>query len=389
MDIDDSYRGREHSYIKHELLKGYLEVLLSVVGVAGTKEFVYVDCFAGPWGDDTEAMTGTSIAISLVILSKVRETLASVHGITGTRFRAIYIEENRKRFSRLQDYLANNCPTGIDCHALNGDYSDLQDEILGLCGNRAFAFFFIDPLGWTDVGMPKFRKLLRRKKSEFLITFMYDFLNRAIGMQDFRNQVSAMLGELTEQEFKFLSGLLSTDRADWVVRKYREQIKAEMGSDGAFQPRSFHADVLHKDKERVHYHLVYLTRHPKGIVKFADASEKVALIQRTVRIQKKFDAQLQSPLFSAEDIAGHDNSSRANLSDVKAYWLDRLTSDPIVYDETCLADMIEETGWLPRDFQHAFKELLAEKKVENMNGNPRRTKHYVHFDKGERLRRCV
>lgn len=389
MDINPVYEGREHSLIKHELLKGYLEILLSIVGISGVKEFTYVDCFAGPWGDESESLSGTSIAISLEILAKVRKTLAEVHNIHGAKFRAIYVEENKKSHKRLTEYLQNNCPDGIEWHALCGDYSGKQNEILHLCGDKSFVFFFIDPKGWLDVGIPKLSRLLRRPKSEFLITFMYDFLNRAIGMSDFRAQVSQMLGDLSEEDYREMDGLSAQKRADWVVRKYREQLKTAMVPDGRSIPRTFHAEVLHKDKNRVLYHLVYLTRHHKGIVKFAEASERVDFLQKVMRIQKKLDASNQKDLFSAEEQVAHQDISRTNLEDVKAYWLAQLKDNPVRYDETRLADMLEETGWLKRDFQDAFRELLVEKKVENLNGSARRTKHPIHFEKGEQLRRLI
>lgn len=394
MEINESYRGREHSFIKHELLKGYLKVLMSIVGVSGAhketaaREFVYVDCFAGPWGDETEALSGTSIAISLDILANVRTMLAEKHGIR-TRFKAVYVEENKRRFARLQSYLVKNCPAGIECHALNGDYWSLQDQILQLCGNRAFAFFFVDPLGWTDVGIPKLRKLLQRPKTEFLINFMYDFLNRAIGMRDFRSQVSQMLGELSDEDFKALSELPTHERAEWVVRRYRQELTRAMGPDGNLPARSFHAEVLHKARERVHYHLVYLTRHHKGIVKFAEASEKVSVIQKIVRLQTKQSLDPNLSLFSAEDQVSHETQGRANLEDVMAYWLNVLSPKPRRFGEKELADMLENTGWLTGNFQDAFRQLAAEGKVENLDGSSRRTKRFIHFDKGERLRRCV
>ena len=209
----------------------------------------------------------------------------------------------------------------------------LQDEILELCGDQSFAFFFVDPKGWVDVGVPKLTKLLRRPKSEFLITFMYDFLNRAIGMADYREQTSQMLGKLEEQDYEQLDHLSPAERAEWVVHKYREQLKAAMGPDGNFPSRAFHADVPHKSKERVHYHLVYLTRHHKGIVKFAEASEKIGSLQKIVRAQRKLDSSDQGSLFSAEELVEHEGSTRANLNDVKAYWLAHLTNQPERYDE--------------------------------------------------------
>jgi hypothetical protein len=124
-------------------------------------------------------------------------------------------------------------------------------------------------------------------------------------------------------------------------------------------------------------------------VKFAEASEKVDSLQKIVRAQTKLDSIEQRSLFSAEQLVEHENGAATNLDDVKAYWLRQLTGQPVQYDEARLAGMLEETGWLTRDFQDAFRELQAEKKVENLDGSPRRTKHPIHFNENERLRRCV
>lgn len=387
MKISDKYKGREHSLIKHELLKGYLEALLSIIGVTGkTSEIVYVDCFAGPWGDESESLSATSIGISLGILSKVRETLTKAHKVSNVRFRAIYIEEKKNKHKRLLDFLEQQCPEGIEGHALHGDYFELQDEILRICGQGSFAFFFIDPKGWKDISAQKLEKLLQRPKSEFLVTFMYDFVNRAIGMADFTKQVQEVLGPLTETDKKLLSS--SKNRGDIVVRKYRDQLEAAMGSDGIHRARSYHADILNKEKDRVHYHMVYLTRHPKGIVKFAESSEKIDLFQRVVRIQTKKDASPQGGLFSAEEEAEQFHHAKVGREEVKSYWLEQLTLRPIRYDEARLADMLEKTGWLICDFQSAFADLLEEGKVENLDAAAKRSKHHVHFEKSERLRRC-
>ncbi len=392
MEIDfagKAYEGREHSRIKHELLSGYLETLLCIVGVSGVKEFTYIDCFAGPWGDETGSFSGTSIAISLDILAKVKNTLTSVHKIQGTKFRAIYVEQSKRRYKQLFEYLEKSRPDGIECYALNGDYSVLQDEILRLCGKKSFAFFFVDPLGWTDVGIPKLERLLQRSKSEFLITFMYDFLNRAIGMAELREQVSKMLGEMSEVDYRQISSLPPKEREDVIVRIYREQLKAAMGSEGEFQPRSYHAIVKDPKKERTKYHLVYVTRHPKGIVKFAEQSEKASFYQHVVRIRAKQLSTGQAALFPPEEEARQLDDARVDLDDVKHYWLAQLTEQPVKFDELRLARMLEDTGWLIGDFQAAFGELLSEKKVENLDAKGKRSKHPVHFDEAERLRRRV
>jgi three-Cys-motif partner protein len=149
------YVGREHSLIKHELLKSYLEKLLFIVARGGVREITYIDCFAGPWGDESVDLEGTSISISLNILSKVKASLEKApHNKTNTKYRAIFVEKDESSYKKLKDYLDNKSPANIQCHAIQGDYYEHQDEILKLCGS-GFAFFFIDPKGWSDVGIPK------------------------------------------------------------------------------------------------------------------------------------------------------------------------------------------------------------------------------------------
>lgn len=387
MEIDTAYRGREHSLIKHELLRGYLEKLLLIIGTSGVREITYVDCFAGPWGAEGDSLDGTSIAISLNILKGVRDTLAAPpHRITGLKLRAIYVEKAKRRYRRLADYLAASAPPGIECHALCGDYSELQDHILMLCGD-GFAFFFIDPLGWKDVTIPKLGKLAARRRSELLVNFMYDFFNRFIELPELNQQVTDMLGKLDEFDHQKLASCDPKRREAYVVGRYRECLKAAAGPEGAEKSRAYHAVVKDKDKDRTKYHMVYVTRHPRGIIAFAEQSERVDFIQRVVRIQKAQDAIPQCSLFSAEEEAEQFDEDHVALEAVERYWLSLLDTEPRIFDNTVLADMLEETGWQIFDFQQAFGQLLAAGKVENTDARGKRQKHFVHFDKAEKLRR--
>jgi three-Cys-motif partner protein len=172
--MPEAYQGREQAYIKHRLLESYLEKLFMIIGMSsgrlGITEICYVDCFAGPWSDESEDLSGTSIAISLQILDRCRQALGR-RGMK-LRLRALYIEKNKTAFTRLQTYLSEQTPSGIDAKALHGDFVLLREQILAWCGSKAFAFFFVDPTGWKDVGVPVLQPLLLRPQSEFLINFM-------------------------------------------------------------------------------------------------------------------------------------------------------------------------------------------------------------------------
>jgi len=389
MEIDNAYKGREHSLIKHELLRGYLEKLLLIIGTSGTREITYVDCFAGPWGADGDSLDGTSIAISLGILKGVRDTLAAPpHGIRGLRLRAVYVEKAKRRHRRLAEYLVAHAPPGIECHPLCGDYSELQDEILSLCGN-GFAFFFVDPLGWKDVTIPKLHKLAARRRSELLINFMYDFFNRFKDLPEMNQQVTDMLGELDDFDRQKLAACTPKARANYVVGRYREYLKAAAGPEGREKARAYHAVVKDKDKNRTKYHMVYITRHPRGIIAFAEQSEKVDFIQRVVRIQMARDVSGQGGLFPAEEEAAQFDDDGVEVEAVERYWLSLLDTEARPFDEANLADMLEETGWQISDFQRAFGQLLAAGKAENTDARGKRPKHFVHFDKAERLRRTT
>ncbi len=268
---------------------------------------------------------------------------------------------------------------------MRGEYSQLTDEILEHTG-KGFAFFFIDPKGWLDVGIPKLAPLLRRPDSEFLITFMYDFVVRALRIEDLRDRVNQLFGRVDDQWIDSLWAMSQSDRERQIVGRYRNQLKNVMGGEGAQMPRSFDATILDKDKDRTKYHLVYLTRHPKGIIEFAKKSEEVEILQRRVRRQTKEMRTGQPDMFSNDD-STLQNLFSADIEDVKIFWLERLTSDAIKCTESDLADWLEETGWLESDFQGAFGELQKEERVENLDSKRKRTRRFVHFDKAERVRR--
>lgn len=382
--VEEAYTDREHSWIKHILLKAYLEKVLSIIGTAGYhREITYVDCFAGPWGDASEDLGGTSISVSLGIVDNVRRMFQE--RARPLRFRVIYIEKKRKSFARLRQFLDEHCPPEIEPHALCGDYVDQQDEILRLCGT-SFGFFFLDPLGWTPVAIPKMTKLLRRPQSEFLINFMYDFINRAIGMEDLQKQVQDTIGPWQADELVHLKRMTPKERADLVVRKYRGAVKEAMSVQGQRKPLSYHLDILKPRVERVHYHLVYLTRHPKGIWKFAEASQAADIEQATVRLEVRQRDTGQEDLFAGLPVAEALPSRSGSVGEVKDYIVARLSTTPSAFGEEQLADMLESTGWRLDTIETAFKELIVSGKVRNLSADAlRRRKHYVHFDKNERL----
>lgn len=267
----------------------------------------------------------------------------------------------------------------------NGDFIDLREDILKWCGPDDFAFFFIDPKGWRyAVEIPTLSPLLQRRNSEYLINFMLDFLLRAHTQENYQKHMLEVFGEVPNTD-----GMSPKQRENHLLKLYREHLKkAQPSVEG--KPRSAYVKVLDPCKDRTKYDLVYLTRHPKGITVFMEASEKLDLVQKTVRAQAKQDRRIeqsgQRELFAAET-ALKDDEDRIELSVVKDYWLKKLSPEPKRFGIVQLADMLEETGWFISDFQNAFRELDTEGKAKNLDAKRTRPVNTVNFDENENLKR--
>jgi three-Cys-motif partner protein len=382
--VPETYQGREQAYIKHQLLEGYLEKLFLIVGMSSSKlgitELCYVDCFAGPWGDETEEMDSTSIAISLRILDQCQQELRR-HS-RNTQFRALYVEKDRVAFERLERYLREHTPTGIETQAIEGDFIELRPRILEWCSEQPFVFFFIDPTKWTPVGVEVLKPLLQRPQSEFLINFMYDFLSRAASMSDLKTQMVELLGEAPEVE-----GFHGEAREKHLLDKYRRNLKRLL--PGKWPARSAYVRVLDRMKERPKYHLVYLTSHPRGIVEFMKISETLDQIQKRVRAATKQSDRIektgQKELFSFDEVLYADEE-KVSVAAVERYWLQCLSPRAKKVGLNEFADMLEETDWFPGDLQRALGNLIAAGKVKNLDARGRRRKNFLHLDiDGERL----
>ncbi len=380
------YKGREQAYIKHQLLGNYLEVLFMIIGY-WQKTICYVDCFSGPWQENSEDLMDTSIGISLMIMAKCKGILERIG--KSVNFRALYIEKDTSSFSKLEDFL-NKQTLDIETSAFNGNFFDLRERILDWCGHGDFAFFFIDPTGWKDVVEPNtLLPFLQRPNSEILITFMFDFLLRFHKQDTFKDHMKDIFGEIPDT-----NGMHPKQTEDYLLSLYRNNLKNHMTDYGG-KPRIAYTSILDPTKDRTKYELVYLTHHPRGIIEFMDASEKLEIIQREVRgktqLRHKEERSGQTELFEFDPGKVLPDSRRED--DAMEYWLRTLGFESNYFGNEELADMLEETGWFPSDLQRAFGSLLNDQKVENLDIKGKRRSRFVHFEanngRGERLRKLT
>ncbi len=267
---------------------------------------------------------------------------------------------------------------------MEGDFVTLREQILNWCGDKAFVFFFIDPTGWKDVGVGVLQPLLQRPRSEFLINFMYDFVNRTASMSDWKDEIASLLGEAVD-----LDDLPGSEREKQLLNTYRKNLKRHLVSDSKWVARSAYVRVLDREKERPKYHLVYLTSHPRGIIEFMEISEELDLVQKRVRATTMQRARAEKSgmddFFNAEAYV-NPQEGHASLSEVEEYWRTYLSAGSKRVGEEEFANLVEDTDWFPGDFQRALGTMISAGKIRNLDASKKRPKKPLHWEKqGERL----
>jgi hypothetical protein len=267
----------------------------------------------------------------------------------------------------------------------SGDFVDLRGEILKWCGANAFVFFFVDPKGWKDIVIETMQPLLKRPRSEFLINFAYNFINRTASMKEWQDAMVRLLGRSVD-----LAGLAPGEREEALVNAYRESLTHCVPSSRGYRARTAYVSVLDPLHRRTKYHLIYLTSHPTGIVEFMDISESVDLVQARVRAVKKLDAREKksgvADMFAVSTVE-EASDGRSSPDEVDAFWRRYLASGDRRITTTEFADILEATNWLPRDLQASLLRLVKAGVVRNLDADAsKRRSRPLHFENaGERL----
>jgi len=264
------YKDREQTYLKHLFLERYLETVAYHIGYSH-REFVFVDCFSGPWRAAHEELGDTSIRIALDRLNSVRNRLAELKRYP--TIRAIFVEKSPIAFASLQKALQEH-RGDIETAAFEGSFEENIPGILDQVG-ATFAFFFVDPTGWSGFAMDNLRPILKRGSGEVMINFMYDFINRFLGFQNASNEESLdrCFGTPNWRAVRE-----APDRESALVNFYMEQVRA----NGGF-PYVTSSRILKPLHDRAYFHLIYATRNPKGMKEFRNVERKVVIAQEGIR----------------------------------------------------------------------------------------------------------
>lgn len=361
------YRGREQSLIKHEILRKYLQRLTYKV-VLGFKKsqftLTYIDGFSGPWQSQSETFCDTSFQIALDELRMARQELADKHNIR-LNLRCLFVEKNHQAFRLLEQHLINS--TDIELKLIHGEFEKSIPEVLNFVRvkDNHFTFIFIDPTGWTGFGLNAISPLLRLQYSEVLINFMMKDIIRFI--DDQRPEIRASFNDLfgTSGVQEVWKGLQGREREEKIVEAYRKRLKEVIG-----YKYTANAVILHPQKDRTHFHLIYGTRNLEGLRTFREIERKAMEKQNYVRNIAKQERQIERTknlaLFSGEEVGCCDYYEELRLrnlefckSEIKNFLQQRKA---VLFEKLLL--FLEIPLIYEQDIQDFLKELKQEGLIE-------------------------
>lgn len=265
MDVPAEYVGREQTWLKHRVLKLYLESwthkLSSTARTRGTTRLWYVDCFAGPWNSRHVAQEDTSPFIGLRAL---REAAAAWrekgHDV---RLGAIFVEPT-EAFHALVELVQREAGAEVEPFTYHGEFGDLVPRIRAQLGDDA-AFLFVDPTGWKGAAMKYIEPLMQARIRDVMVNVMFDYLNR------FKD---APLDFIREQLRDFVGMDLATLPASPDERElmaiYREQLKVRCGIE-----HTADLAIPYPTQERTYFRMVVGGKHRKVLELFRDVERKV------------------------------------------------------------------------------------------------------------------
>ena len=317
-ETPDAYIGREQTMVKHAVLRTYLSRFAPIV-LSYWDSIVYVDCFSGPWNAHTNDLSDTSFAVALDELRKAKDVQQSKG--RAIELRCFFLEKDKQAYAKLKAF-AESVPD-VSIETRNGTLEESVSAIVDFVhkeGTKTFPFIFIDPTGWTGFAMDTIAPLLRLEPCEVLINLMTKDIRRFIESPEDQTQASfdRLFGRTGIREG--VAGRQGLDRDDYVVDEYRASV-AETG-DYDYVCATV---VLHPERDRTHFHLVYATRHRRGVEAFKDAEKNAMAAQESARADAH-NRRRQAATGMSSLFAEHETPDSSYYTHLREHYLSRSRS---------------------------------------------------------------
>ena len=363
---------REHTRVKHELLKKYLRVWIIKLGKFHRK-IIFFDGFAGR-GEYIDERTGETLTVgSPIIALRVADKLLQDCEQKGRKpyfdkFVCVAVEKDKENFENLKSVINKEIKKlkfkeRIEILPINDEFANVVTELVEKVGVKiAPSFFFIDPFGFGGVPFEAIKNILSLPRTEIFFTFMTRDINRFLGLPQVETHLNALYPISEWQQIYQIQNWEERDKA--LLDLYIKSLKEIAGVKYVFPFR-----VCMDEKYQTLYYLIYATNHfhglkiMKDIMKSQGASGDFAWLG-----PKESSYRYQQKLFDD------------TIPSLKEYLLKKFEGETKTFDEI-LEETYQDTRFVEKEYRQALKELEKERRVSVTRVTSKTTKGLSGKDK--------
>lgn len=264
-----TWEYEEQTKMKHKVLNYYFPQWLQILG-KWNKGLNYVDGFGGIGAYHTKEDIEAGKYLSNNFGSPVVATLQIkklVENCKVGKASIIIIDENKGNIKNLKEVLKYNKVNIEDIQFIEGNFDQeinrILDPIEKEVKSLAPTFFLIDPFGFSQVKMETITRILKQPKSEIIINFMYNAIQRWMNQPKLQNHYDNLFGC---KEWKNYADKRTEEKEKNLVGLFKKQCKEYGKAKFAYPFR-----LRFPDKNMPYYYLFHLCNHRLGCIKFKDS----------------------------------------------------------------------------------------------------------------------
>ncbi len=269
----ETWKYEDQTRIKHQVFGYYLSLWLQILGT-WNGNLNFVDGFGGIGAYHTDddikkskycSNNFGSPIISMQAISKLEEKGKIRRANILIMDKEKNCINNVKKIVESQEIKIKGS-TIYKIGTFNKEINEFLDDIDKEGYDLAPTFFLLDPFGYADIRMKTIERIMSRKKTEILLTFMYDALQRWAVSSD----------PETKKRFDEYFGGKSWEayKEEGSQKKEEGMVKIFKNKCNKFCDYVYPFKVNYPYKKRTFYYLFHLTKHYKGCWKMKDSFAK-------------------------------------------------------------------------------------------------------------------
>ncbi len=208
---------------KHLVLESYMQAWLPIMSKWNGR-ILFIDAFAGPGKYSGGELGSPVIALNALINHRARNQFQS-------EVNYMFIERDAARSMHLERVLGDlkgQLPPQCHYEVINDTFdetlTDVLDELEEQRTHLAPAFVMIDPFGVSGTPMRTISRILRNRRSEVYISFMYESINRFKTRPEFSRHLDELFGCTQWRDGIDLTD--SVERKEFFYDLYKNQLKS-------------------------------------------------------------------------------------------------------------------------------------------------------------------